>query len=219
MKKIALCGRVALLLLAFICMQAQMAQAKIDKWADPKYDFKRIQAVYIADIALDVAHLTDIEEKVLMDSFWKQVNRKQPYTVVSAEMLRNKIPADTNLWDAELPNFVNAYAETVLKEYRLEPYVIPAHTELRTRTIHNHYYDRKGKRHDYVHEEPYTVFIPERLTNRSIIQMRFDAYDAATRNKIFSREEYRVDNDSSDLEGMYGEIVRGCLRDFRKNIK
>ena len=235
MRAAGLWGRAVFFLLIFACAQIQTAEAKIDKWADSHYDFKGIKAVYVEDIRLEAPVLSDIEEKLLMDSFWQQVNKGQPYTVLTMDAVERKISLKTfrdwkklaaqdaeeaqRVWSAELPNFVNAYAETVLKEYRLEPYVIPAHTELRTRTVRDYYYDRDGKRHEYTHEEPYTQFIPERHTARSIIQMRFDVYDAVTRNKIFSREEYRVDNDSDDLKGMYGEIVRGCLRDFRKNIK
>ncbi len=235
MKRGMMWVRAALLMTALIFCQLQAADAAIEKWADPEYDFKGIQSVYISDINLAGPDLSDIQARVLQTDFWKQVNRGQPYTVLNTEKMERKISLKTfqdltaiaaqdpvraeSIWQAEMPGFVNAYAETVLHEYRLEPYVIPAHTELRTRRITDYYYDSNGKRHEYTREIPYTEFVPERHTCRSIIDIRFDVYDAATRKTIFSRHEYRVDSDSDDLQGMFGEVVRGCLRDFRKKIR
>ncbi len=227
--------RMAALLAVLLIGQFRAAEASIEKWADPEYDFKGIRTVYISDIDLSEPELSEIQARVLQTDFWKQVKRGQPYTFLNTEQMERKISLKTfqdltvlaekdpvqaeAVWYAEMPSFVNAYAETVLDEYRLEPYVIPAHTELRTRYITDYYYDSRGKRHEYTREIPYTVFVPERHTCRSIIHIRFDVYDAATRKVIFSRHEYRVDPDSDDLQGMFGEVTRGCLRDFRKVIK
>ena len=195
-----------------VCSMPQ-ASAQIDKWSDNNYPFKRIRAIYVEDISLNVSNLSDIEQKNLRDDFRKQIEKiykDQSYRVVTDRATYEALARNN-------PNSV-VYAKTVMDEYRLGSYVVPAHTEWRTRTIRDHYYDREGKRHEITRNETYPEFVPERTIYTDTIHMRLDVYDSATNQVIFSRDEHRTDDNSRDLKGMFGEISRGCLRDFRKKI-
>lgn len=226
--------RLVPLVLMLIFCQTLSAEAKIDKWSDTNYPFKSIKAVYIENIKLAAPGLSDIETKNLQTDFWKQVNREQPYTVITYEQLirklslsegrdldalRNSNPAAfDDYMRNNMSRVVTAYAKTVMDEYKIGSYVVPAHTEWRTRYVKDHYYDRDGNRHETTREERYPEFVPERTVYTDTIHMRLDVYDAKTHQVIFSREEYRTDDNSRDLSGMFGEITRGCLRDFREKI-
>ncbi|MCR5757391.1 MAG: hypothetical protein K6F95_05735 [Selenomonas sp.] len=95
--------------------------------------------------------------------------------------------------------------------------VIPAHQETRYRTEHIRYTE-KGQKRTLSYEVPYQVYVPEEIIHTSNVRLRFDVYDAKTNQAIFSRDDTRVDDYSTDLQRTYTKLVTAFYKELDKKI-
>ncbi|MCR5758051.1 MAG: hypothetical protein K6F95_09115 [Selenomonas sp.] len=198
-QKISWCNVLLMTLLAFILL-LPIASAKPQDWTDKGYSFKSIQRVCIQDMDMAGKVNTDIERRNLQQLFQEKAAER----LHAAQLVHS----DHNM---------DVYVKASVLNYRVTQRVIPAHQETRYRTEHIHYTE-KGQKRTLSYEVPYQVYVPEEIIHTSNVRLRFDVYDAKTNQAIFSRDDTRVDDYSTDLQRTYTKLVTAFYKELDKKI-
>jgi len=193
------CNILLLSLLAFIFL-LPIASAKPQDWTDRSYSFKSIQKVYVYDMDMAGKVSSDIENRNLQQIFHDR----------AAERLHAAHPVNSEL-------IMDAYIKASVLTYQVTQRVIPAHQETRYRTEHIHYTE-KGQKRTLSYSVPYQVYVPEEVIPTSQVRLRFDVYDAKTNQAVFSRDDTRIDDYSTDLQRTYDKLVTAFYKELDKKI-
>ncbi len=228
MKFSKLCGLLGAIALC-LTLTAGPAEAGKTDWRDSHYDFSTVKAAWVEDIDLSGVSLeSDILEKKLQEYYHEQETRPK-WTVISKDQLYRKISLlewkdmdklaaaepekAKELWKKDLPKYVNVYVTAQLTRYEPSSYVVPAHTEWRTKEEKETYTDKDGKTQTITRTYEVPEYIPEYTVWLGNVNIRYDIHDAATGAVIFSREDVRSERDS--LQNVYELSVRSFFRELK----
>ena len=113
----------------------------------------------------------------------------------------------------------DVYVKAKVVTYHIGSYVVPAHTEWRDREIEDTYRDDHGKEWTRTRHISEPIDVPDQTVYTGTVGIRFQVYDAKTDKEIFSREEERTRDSSTDLRGIYKRICESFYSEFRKKVK
>lgn len=220
------------------------ANAEKTDFIDKQFDFKSIKAVYIYDVGLDVLNDSkantstkgsDLVNKVLKQDYVDNAKKFKAYTFYSPEeatrkislltgtdvdkmLVEDKAAGDKFLTD-NLKLIADAYVTADLLAYYDDYYIVPAHTEWRSKTIYDDYYDKNGNRHTRSHTIQVPEYVPDQRVNTANVKMRFTLVDAKTGKEIFIREETRCNTFTTNIQECFRQTVRSFFRDLKNKIK
>lgn len=219
---------------SFLLLMMPAAQAEKYDWAEKSYSFPSIETALVYDIDTSPAELSsDILAKSLSDDYQKkaalpgylilspeQVSRKVSLkqAVDLDTMQKNDAAGAAKILAENCGRFVDVYIKTQLQTYEIGSYLVPAHTEWKTKTITDTFTDKDGKVQTIDHMISYPEYIPDRNVSTATVKLRFDVYDAKTGKAVMSREELRTRDDSDDPKGVYNRMLDSFFRDLKRNM-
>ena len=234
------------LLTLFSCFFMILPTVNAEKmdFVDSKYPFSQLKSVYIYDIDLSALSKTNnntvnadnkFAERVLLQDYYDNAHKFEYYTVYNEEQAKRKISLATNkdidkmmtenksegvaFFDDNLKQIVQAAVKAELTSYYTDSYIIPAHTEWRTVTESEDYYDKNGKRHTRTRTIQVPEYVGDQTVYRANVTIHFSMIDTKTGKEIFSRTETRVNTFTSDCRECFKQTVRAFYRDLKKMIK
>ena len=107
------------------------------------------------------------------------------------------------------------YILALLDKCQVDSYLVPAHTEWKTREIDDSYRDDKGNWHTFYRTITYPEYIPDYYVPYASVTVRFLWFDTKTGKLVASSEDARVRNSENDPLGVYNRIIDR----FFKNLK
>lgn len=225
--------KIILFLLCFFCSMTSVHAEKYD-WADKAFSFSSIRTALIYDLDTSGAQLgNDILEKALQGEYMKKASRPH-YSVLSAEQVSRKISLQQGMdlyvmekedpegfqaaFTAHSSKFIQIYVKTKLLEYTTGSYVVPAHTEWRTKDLTDTFTDRDGHQQTITRTISYPEYVPDNTVSTATVKLRFDVYDARTGKAVFSREELRTRDSSDDPHGVFQRILDSFFNDLQRKM-
>ena len=229
-----------LFLLCFCLLVPKASAEKLDL-IDKDYDFTKIKSVFINTINLDILHSSqdqhsnnDLLEKILFQDYWDNAKKFAVYNVYNEEQAKCKLSLQTEkdidqlisqdktsgeiFFKDNLKLIVDAYVTVSLLNYYTDYYIVPAHTEWRSVTEYDDYYDKDGKKHVRTRTIQVPEFVPDARVNTANVTIRFTLTDAKTGKDVFSREESRCNSYSTNCRECYCQTVRSFFRDLKKKV-
>ena len=179
-----------------------VAAAKPKDWVDPQYSFSGIHRVVIEDMDLNKLVDNDIDGRNLQAVFQSEADKRLEHAnvVKQAEIADARITGQIQVYD-------------------VSSRIIPAHYETRYRTERATIRDRDGKESTITTEVPYTEYVPEQTVYTTTVRLRLDVIDQKTGKAVFSRDDTRVDGDSTDLQRTYSKLVTAFYKEVDKKIR
>lgn len=173
------------------------ALAEYTSWQDTEYDFSQVKTVYLSEMDLSGYGLeSGTKAQKMLQEYRKKAGKvKSPKVVME--------PA------AQL------YILALLDKCQVDSYLVPAHTEWKTREIDDSYRDDKGNWHTFYRTITYPEYIPDYYVPYASVTVRFLWFDTKTGKLVASSEDARVRNSENDPLGVYNRIIDR----FFKNLK
>lgn len=231
-------------LFAFLFLILPSANAEKMDFVDKNYPFHQLKTVYIYDIDLDslkntnnstVMANSDLAERVLLQDYFDNAHKFEYYTTYTTDQAMRKIslattkdvpkmiaetPAEGNKFFLDnLGLIVQAYIKAELISYYTDYYIIPAHTEWRSVTEYDDYYDKNGKKHTRTRTIQVPEYVPDQKVSTANVTVHFTMTDAKSGKEIFSRTETRTNTFTSDCRECFKQTVRAFYRDLKSKIK
>ena len=188
----------ALMLLLFV----SAAAAKPTDWSDPQYAFQSIHSFTVDE--LDLNQLVESEgagrsmQAICQAEAAKQLDH--------AKLQPKDMPADVRITGQVL-------------QYDVTDEVRPAHYETQyyeeTTTIR----DKDGKESKITRQVPRKEYVPARTVYTSTVRLRLDVIDQKTGKEVFSRDDTRTDEDSSNIERTYSKLVTAFYKEVDRKIR
>ena len=219
------------------CIYLPRAGAEHTDYVDSKYNFAGIKAVYVDEINLEEINSSDnLIHKVLRQDYEQDSEKFAVYTRYQPDdvfvrklslttgqnvdaMLNNDPQAARAFVKANLGRLVDVVAKAVVTKYYTDYYIIPAHTEWKTVSYTEVYYNHKNERKTRTVYRDVPHYVPDQQVSRANVKMRFTLVDLKTGNEVFIRDEFRSLSYSTDCREAYRQTVRAFFRDLKKKIK
>lgn len=94
-------------------------------------------------------------------------------------------------------------------------YLVPAHTEWKSRQVEENYVDKDGKLHSFYRTENYPEYVPDHDVPYVTVGVQFQWFDTKTGKLVASSEDVRRRNSESNPSSVYNRIIDR----FYKNMK
>ena len=225
--------KIIVFLFCFFCSMTSVHAEKYD-WADNAFAFSSIRTALIYELDTSQAQLgNDILEKSLQGDYLKKASRPH-YSILSAEQVSRKISLQQGIdlylmekddpegfqaaFAAHASKFVQIYVKTKLLEYKTGFYIVPAHTEWRTKDLTDTFTDKDGRQQTITRTISYPEYIPDNTVSTATVKLRFDVYDARTGKAVFSREELRTRDSSDDPNGVFQRMLDSFFNDLQRKM-
>lgn len=111
------------------------------------------------------------------------------------------------------------YILAALDNCQVDSYLVPAHTEWKTREIDDSYRDDKGNWHTYYRTVTYPEYIPDYYVPYASVTVRFLWFDTRTGKLVASSEDARVRDSENDPLGVYNRIIDRFFKNLRETVK
>ncbi len=220
------------LMAALFLLTASTAQADYTNWEDSHYAFKQVKTVYMAEMDTSEVNIDSAaKERQLKEEFAKRVKTIKGVNVLTEAPRTAKalLPGavqkaseeeETETTGVSIPqDAIDAGADIYilprLTNYHVDSYLVPAHTEWRSRRVRETWKDKDGKWHEFYRDETYPVFIPDSYVPYAEVTVTFEWYDTKTGNLVASSEDARTRNGEDNPIGVYQRIVDR----FGKNVQ
>jgi hypothetical protein len=185
-----------------LILMMSVAAAKPKDWVDPQYSFNGIHRVIIEDMDLNKLVDNDIDGRNLQAMFQSEAAKRLEHAnvVTQAEIADARITGQ-------------------IQQYDVSSSIIPAHYETRYRNETTTVKDKDGKETTITTERPYTEYVSEQTVYTTTVRLRLDVIDLKTGKAVFSRDDTRVDGDSSDLQRTYSKLVTAFYKEVDRKIR
>ena len=111
------------------------------------------------------------------------------------------------------------YILAILDNCQVDSYLVPAHTEWKTREIDDSYRDDQGKWHTFYRTITYPEYIPDYYVPYASVTVRFLWFETRTGKLVASSEDDRVRNSESDPLGVYNRIIDRFFKNLKETVK
>lgn len=111
------------------------------------------------------------------------------------------------------------YILATLDNCQVDSYLVPAHTEWKTREIDDSYRDDQGNWHTFYRTITYPEYIPDYYVPYASVTVRFLWFDTKTGKLVASSEDARVRNSESDPLGVYNRIIDRFFKNLKETVK
>lgn len=106
-----------------------------------------------------------------------------------------------------------------LDNCQVDSYLVPAHTEWKTREIDDSYRDEQGNWHTYYRTVTYPEYIPDYYVPYASVSIRFLWFDTQTGKLVASSEDARVRDSENDPLGVYNRIIDRFFKNLKETVK
>lgn len=111
------------------------------------------------------------------------------------------------------------YILATLDNCQVDSYLVPAHTEWRTKEIDDSYRDDQGNWHTYYRTVTYPEYIPDYYVPYASVTVRFLWFDTKTGKLVASSEDDRVRDSENDPLGVYNRIIDRFFKNLKETVK
>lgn len=111
------------------------------------------------------------------------------------------------------------YILAALDNCQVDSYLVPAHTEWKTREIDDSYRDDQGNWHTFYRTITYPEYIPDYYVPYASVTVRFLWFDTRTGKLVASSEDARVRDSENDPLGVYNRIIDRFFKNLKETVK
>jgi hypothetical protein len=111
------------------------------------------------------------------------------------------------------------YILATLDNCQVDSYLVPAHTEWRTKEIDDSYRNDQGNWHTYYRTVTYPDYIPDYYVPYASVTVRFLWFDTKTGKLVASSEDARVRDSENDPLGVYNRIIDRFFKNLKETVK
>ncbi|MCH4187228.1 MAG: hypothetical protein LKF74_02945 [Megasphaera sp.] len=153
--------------------------------------------------SVEAAHVTSPNPAVATTT----ATAATPVTVPAKEAAVTEQADTVTIPQAAIDAKADLYVTAKVLKYIVTSYLVPAHTEWKSREITDYYYDKNGHSHSYTHNVDYPEYVPDTYYPRAIVHVHFHMYDTKTGKLVAAIEDDRTRDGSDDATSMYKRIV------------
>lgn len=227
--------RTLLFFLFFAVASVMPGFAEFTEWQDTDYDFSKVKTVYLSGMDTSEAGVAEsVRDQKYKDDYRKKAGKIKVVKVVMAprEQPRALLPGETIPSEKAAPavtkgadvvtipqGAVDAKADIYIlakmTQCDVDSYLVPAHTEWKSRQVEENYVDKDGKLHSFYRTENYPEYVPDHDVPYVTVGVQFQWFDTKTGKLVASSEDVRRRNSESNPSSVYNRIIDR----FYKNMK
>ncbi len=213
-----------------------MAAAEFTSWESSAYPFAKVKTIYVGEMDTRDVSLPMVKEqkvKAILDNKVSKLSLPQTLSLTSgfgapAKLYSPKAPKASEedyrayedpLVSAALDSGAEVYILPRLTRWNVDSYLIPGHTEWRSRQVKDSWRDRDGVWHDSYHTETYPEYIPDQWIPYCEVTVTFEWYDRDSGQLIASSEDARERGSEDNPQGVYERIVERFVKNLKKTVK
>lgn len=219
--------RTLLFFLFFAVASVMPGLAEFTEWQDTDYDFSKVKTVYLSGMDTSEAGVAEsVRDQKYKDDYRKKAGKIKVVKVVMAprEQPRALLPGETIPSEKAAPavtkgadvvtipqGAVDAKADIYIlakmTQCDVDSYLVPAHTEWKSRQVEENYVDKDGKLHSFYRTENYPEYVPDHDVPYVTVGVQFQWFDTKTGKLVASSEDVRRRNSENNPSSVYNCII------------
>lgn len=226
--------RLLVLLMAFfLFLSGSSASADYTEWKDSTYDFTKVKTLYIGE--MDTSAFPEMGSAMkwkLKEEFYKKTSGVKGLSLLMEQpgpRGRAALPAqeedsiiegsETAVPEEAVSGKADIYILPRLEQYSVNSYLLPAHTEWRSREVREGWRDRDGRWHEFYRTVTYPEYVPDLWVPCARVDVTFEWYDVKTGNLVASSEDSRVRNGENNPLSLYRRAIDRFTKNMKKTVK